>query len=231
MNSTNIVKLLEKLEFDPAPYLKRCKEIGDVAAYREIKGIRYRRNYERGLLVLALAHRFNLKQFLEFGTGRGYVCGVLEDMANLDRIVTIDINSVKLAKKILEPVIDVSNVEFLEKDTLSLRGDDVNGKFDFCFVDALHTGEAVQNDYMYFLSKAEDRYVVVFDDYRKLFPDVKETINRIAASQQFDNMFLVHTDGWLIKNKMIKQAPDADKVVDGKELKSGMVVGIKGYEL
>lgn len=226
----NIIDYLAQLQFDYKPLLSRFIELGDKTAVRNMNNQSYRRNYERGLLLVAIANWFKSNAFLEFGTGRGYVVGCVADMCeNVTNITTIDNESTDSAAEMLRSLrVNIGRINFVKADISTLEDGAVTGRYDLTFIDAIHTGEAVEKDYKFFQRKSSVPHVVVFDDYRNLFPCVKTAINKLE--DRFDKCYLIHTDGWIIENTMIGSAPDADVVIGGKEHESGMVVGVKGYD-
>jgi predicted O-methyltransferase YrrM len=230
VKKVDVVKFVNWCGYDYKPHVNRYIEIGDQTAIRTLKGTdkTYRRNYERGILLVAIAKHFHLTRFLELGTGRGYsVAALTEFCPTMQRLVTVDRVSCPDAKRLMSDCsVDVSRVEFVDANTSRLRPDQINGKFDFFFIDAEHTGRAVRQDCFFCRQKAKAPYVIVFDDYRKRFRSVKAVIDQMT---QFDEMILVHTDSWIIKNECIKKAGDADQIIDEKEHGSGMVVATKGF--
>jgi len=171
--------------------------------------------------MVALANRLKAKRVLEFGTGRGYVCACLLQMSDtVEEVVTIDKNPPQEVEgKFLELGIPLDKMTFVTGDANTLGADDVKGEFDLVFVDAQHDGKSVKSNYVYSRSKSHDDTVIVFDDYRSKFPSVKKVINKFKVDKM-----MVQCDGWIVVNSCIKQARDADRVVEGREFDSGLVV-------
>ncbi len=220
MKSIGLTDFLSRIGYTPDSVGNFIK-IGDKTAIRNRKGVNYRKNYERGVLITVLAKRYELQDFLEFGTGRGYVCACLADMADMNRIATIDKKSIPEARALIQSLgIDESRMEYIQSEANTLSPSKIQGDFDLVFIDAQHDGKSVKLNYDYVVPKLKPKHIIVFDDYRNKFKSVKTMIDSIA----YDHKVLVHTDGWLVKNKMIKHAKDADIVKGGKEFGSGMVV-------
>lgn len=213
---TNIRDLFAQWEFDHKLYLDRVIEIGQSTAIRKLDGIAYRRNYERGLLIMAIIHKHKYQSFLEFGTGRGFSVACALTINPAIRITTIDISSCKQARGLLRHLgFDLSNVQFVSTD--SLKSGKHLGKYDFAFVDGSHKYDFVKSDY-----KTAARHtsgLIVFDDYRNKHLGVKRAVDEIDGTKM-----LVESDGWLIENVLIEKAGDADVVNAGKEKGSGQII-------
>jgi len=222
MKHVSLPDFLDIIEYDfDTDSLTDYKAIGDKTAIRDMKGKKYRRNYERGILMAAIAEKFERTSLLEIGTGRGYVAACVEKMSNVERIATVDRSSSDDARKLIKQCgIDTSNIEFVKGNANKMKPSDFTGRFDFFFIDGQHDGPSVQSNYALCQGLAEPKSIVVFDDYRNKFPSIKKVIDRMRLK----NAYLVHTDGWYIENACIKQAKDADYVKDGREHGSGMVV-------
>ncbi len=222
MRSIGITNYLDSLGFDYMSHKDEIIRIGDETAIRKDRnGKPYRKNYERGLLLCALCNHFGLKKFLEFGTGRGYTCACLIQLSKMENITTVDHKSSLEAKHLIRSLgLDDSIVHYKSLDTNSLKESDIPGKFDLFFIDAQHDGKSVKVNYEFARLKSQQKSVIVFDDYRNKFPSVKKSIDQMG----FKYKTLVHTDGWIIPNICISTAHDADKVVDGKEYGSGLVI-------
>lgn len=238
MRSMNIVDFLKSISFDYDHGLKsyivpRIIEIGDFTAIRELKRQKnskfekYRKNYERALLMVALARTFHLSNFLEFGTGRGFVCASLLALGKMDIISTIDKQSPDKAKFLIEAAgLNSNRINYITADANKMKPGDLKHDYDLVFIDAQHDGESVKLNYDLVKTKLKDRSVIVFDDYRRKFKSVKNEIDRMP----FKYKLLIHTDGWIIDNYGIQLAQDADEVIDateygsGKEFGSGMVI-------
>lgn len=223
MIKITIHDLMSKIDFDPSPLISDLIKIGDICALREINGKKARKNYERAILLVSLAKKFGCKSFLEFGTGRGYAVGSLAYFCNeqMSDLFTIDRNSLDDVKSKFKSLnIPQEKIHFIECDANSITDDQINKTFDLVFIDAKHNYESVKLNYNYALRKSNKNTIFVFDDYRNKFQSVKVAIDEI----QIKNKFCVHTDGWYIKNDGIHDLNNADKVVDGKEYESGMVV-------
>ncbi len=216
MNKTNILDLFKKWNFDYTKHEKRFKEIGDVTAIRYKGKVPFRRNYERALLVYAVAEHFQCKNFVEFGTGRGFVTACVSLCESIQDIYTIDCldSGIKHIKSLSLDTFD--KIHFIVKKSQDLKYDEIPESIDLVFIDGEHSYKAAQNDFSFVKDRAR---IVVFDDYRNKHKGVKKFIKSIDY-----NKLLVSTDGWIYKNKMIKKHKDADKVVDGKEYDSGQVI-------
>ncbi len=222
MKTTNICDMCDAIGFDYFQKIDEFIRIGDVTAIRHLKKQQYRKNYERGILMVALARLIKARRVLEFGTGRGYVCACLVGMVeSIEEVVTIDKeNPDVVVDKFSQLGLSLDKMKFVTGNANNLSKDDVSGEFDLVFIDAQHDGKSVKSNYEYAKSKCHDDTIIVFDDYRSKFPSVKSVIDKIKM-----NKIIIQTDGWVIENVCIDKARDADKVVKGKEFNSGMVVG------
>ncbi len=221
MDRIPVTDLLQTLAFDYQPHIDELIRIGDKTAIREKDGVSYRRNYERGLMIAALANRFGLTDFLEFGTGRGFACACLLRFAQMQRLTTIDIANTELARSLIKELdINDDSVEYVTANANKMADDAIAGPFDLVFIDAQHDAKSVKLNYNYVRNKLKPKSVIIFDDYRKKFPSVIKMIDKIP----FTHKVLVHTDGWIVENVAINDTGDCDRVIDNKEHGSGMVV-------
>lgn len=222
MIKTNIVQLLKdwKLGYPLDTFLK----IGDSTALRYEKGVAFRRNFERGILLCAVADRFALTKFVDIGTGRGYSAACVSLCKTVDTIITIDSVSTKVAIENIDSLkLPTSQkIIFVHNDTKQCK-DELNIPFDFAFIDGEHTYKGVKRDFELVRNIAK---VVVFDDYRKKHNGVKKYIKEQSKIVP-GTWMLIYTDGWLFHNQFITQHGDADRVQDGKEFDSGQVIWIK----
>jgi len=216
MQKIDILSLFKNINFSFEKYLDRIIEIGDITAIRKYKGISYRRNYERGLLILAVIETFGLTKFLEFGTGRGFSVGcALLSTQNMS-IYTIDNTSVDEARFLLKNMnFDLENVVFIKENSRNLK---LNQSFDFVFIDGGHDYKSVKNDYE-IAERVCKKGIILFDDFRNKHPGVKRFIKEVKLPK-----ILVNTQGWIVENKMISKTKDADGLNNGKEHKSGQVI-------
>lgn len=216
MIKTNILTLFKKLKFDYASHEKEVIRIGDSTAIRELRGQPYRRNYERALLLMALASHFRCSRFLEFGTGRGFVTAAIASLKI--PVHTIDHKPTDIAKQLITDLgISVSNITFIGKPSDKIKASKLP-IFDLVFIDGGHDYPSVRNDFI-LAKKVCKKGFIVFDDFRKKHGEVKKFIKRIRRPK-----LLVNTDGWVYDNAMINKARDADGVSEGKETKSGQVI-------
>lgn len=225
LKSIGLTNLAEEWGFSIGEYKDAILEIGDICAIRKTKqGKSFRRDYERGLLMIAVALRYKPKNVLEFGTGRGFVTTVLSMMDSVETICTID----KLPKSQTADIMrkskyaNMSKVKFVSKKSNKLNSSDISGEYDLVFIDGEHTGKAVAHDFKFSLKCTTPEAIIVFDDYRNKHAEVKKYIKNL----QYDKI-LVYTDGWVYDNIMIHKHGDADKVVDNKEMGSGQVILFK----
>jgi predicted O-methyltransferase YrrM len=224
MQKTNIIEICNRLKFDYMTYKDEICRIGDLTAIRFIKGKKYRRNYERSILIMSLIKAFNVKSFFEFGTGRGFVTAAASIM-NVPVIYTVDSESTKTAINLLTKLgIKTDSIVFINKKSDQIIIDNFP-KFDLVFIDGGHDYKSVKNDYE-IACKICDRGLIVFDDFRNKHKGVKKFIKTIP-----ENKILVNTDGWIFENSLISIAGDADKIVDKKETDSGQVIKPKGVEI
>lgn len=227
MNSMSILEMLECLDYKCSVDDFIC--IGDLTAIRNKGSLKYRKNYERGILLCALVEYFGLHRMLEFGTGRGYAAACVSSLTSIEEVVTIDKEKPRQAKALMRQAgVSLDNISFITANANQLQPKSIPGTFDLFFIDAQHDGASVRSNFELCSKKARDKFVVVFDDYRNKFPSVKKQIDKIGS---LDQKILVHTDGWLISNPGIKVAKDADVVREGREYGSGLVVGLKGYQI
>ncbi len=217
MKNTNLLALLERWNFEYKPHKDKFQSIGDVTAIRYEKGVPFRRNYERAMLVYAAAATFNCKNFVEFGTGRGYVTACVSSCPCIESIVTIDcVDSARSLIKKTQPD-TIQKVKFIIKKSQGIEYNELPPQIDLAFIDGEHSHKAAKNDFELVMSRTK---IVIFDDFRNKHKGVKKYIKSITDF----NKLLVSTDGWIYKNKMIKKHKDADSVVDGREYKSGQVI-------
>lgn len=221
MKNISIVGLLERMSFDYKSIVSEIKRIGDVTAIRKKGSVTYRRNYERAILIVALARHYGLSDFLEFGTGRGFVCAALLSLCNMNRISTIDKQSIPEALSLIESLnLDSSTIDGIVAEANAMKPANLKHDYDLVFIDAQHDGKSVGLNYNLAKTSLKKPNIIIFDDYRNKFSSVKKKIDRMS----FKHKLVVHTDGWIIKNAAISSAKDADKVVNGKEYVSGMVL-------
>jgi len=219
MEKTNIIDFLKYCDFDYRIYIENVLRIGDSTAIRELKGVMYRRNYERGLLLMGIINKFSSTKFLEFGTGRGFATACALFAKSDLEITTIDSKSSEHSKDLICSLgIDVSPVSFLGVDSKSLSAKDIGDGFDLVFIDGGHDYKSVKNDYEIAV-KCCKKGIIVFDDFRNKHAGVKKFIKSLDVTK-----ILVNTQGWIWKNKMMAKTKDGDGIVDGKEHKSGQVV-------
>jgi len=228
MQKYDIRSLLKEWDFDAEPYIMAVRDIGDVCAIRyDDKKKPFRRDYERALLMLAVAFRYQSTKFLEFGTGRGFVCGCLSMLDHIPTIFTIDKLPHAKAYKLMSSYskIDLEKISFLKANSLKIKDPvySFGNSYDLVFIDGEHSAKAVKNDFEMSLKVTTEDAIIVFDDYRDKHAGVKKYIKKL----KYDKI-LVSTDGWFYRNRRIEKHGDADKVVGGKEMKSGQVILYKG---
>lgn len=220
MQTISVTALFSSLGYDYISRKDRCIEIGDKTAVRIEKKTKVpvRANYERGLLLASLADKFSLIEFLEIGTGRGFVSGCVADLCPvIRRIVTVDKSSSARAENLLrECSVDIDRIRFVSADSQSLTSKAIGGSFDLFFLDGLHTGEAIRNDIRLALSLAKKKFIAVFDDYSNKFSSLKKEIDKIENEGVFDSMIAVRTDGEIFAGNMTERL---------------MVIGTKGFTI
>jgi len=227
LKQTDLISLAKEWNFSINEYSNIVKEIGDVCAIRHKKGKPFRRDYERGLLMIAVSIHYNCHRLLEFGTGRGFVTSCLSMLSNVRHITTIDQLREEETLGVMSESFysDMSKVEFISKKSKNLKNNDTKDDYDLVFIDGEHTHSAVANDFKFAINHTVDDAIIVFDDYRNKHKGVKKYIKSLPYDK-----ILVYTDGWVYDNKFIKTHGDADKVVDNKEVGSGQVILFKdGY--
>ena len=142
-------------------------------------GCFFRPNYERGILLYSLIKRFEIKNILEIGFGRGYgsfcAAKAMTDLGYTDgKIVSVDPN---VNEELLKQLTQVFPKEWFDKLFL-LKGtsDEAfgklgNQKFDLVYIDGDHRADAVKKDW----ENAQKVFTkfVLFDDYR-LKDDTKD---------------------------------------------------------
>ncbi len=222
MLEMDILSLLDEWNIDKDKYIDIVRDIGDVCAIRKTKkGVTFRRDYERGILLIAVALHFNSHKVLEFGTGRGFVAGCLSLLPSVESIHTIDklkaTETVGFMDKL--SVINKEKVNFIQKNSFKLSAGDLDNDFDLVFVDGEHNRKAVSNDFNIAIKHTTDNAIIVFDDYRNKHKEVKKYISSLQYKK-----CVVFTDGWIYENVMISKHGDADKVDRGRERGSGQVV-------
>ncbi len=223
--------LLNDFGFDFQPLLPRTIEIGDLTAARmdKQKQKMVRANYERGVLLAALANKFNLTAFLEFGTGRGFSSGcVAEFCPGISRIVTVDKDDPSRTRNLLKQArVSMDRMRFVTKMTKDLVVQDSGTGFDLFLIDAQHDGDAVNIDLHFALGVASEKFIMVFDDYNEKFNSVQQAILRAEQSGLFQDVILAMTDGWLIDERIVGD----NKPCRERECGSGMVVASVGIPL
>lgn len=228
MQSIDLLTLCDKYQFDYLSYMHFVSSVGDLTAIRKNKdGTLFRRNYERAILMLCVANKYQSTRFLEFGTGRGFVTACISCLKHVQSIFTIDKDHSQNADKILSSIPDVKSekINFLCKNSMNLSSSDISHDFDLVFIDGEHSEKAAKNDFELALKCTTDNAIIVFDDYRNKHRGVKKFIKSLKFEK-----FLVFTDGWIYKNNMIHKHGDADKIIDGKEYNSGQVVLFKNHQ-
>lgn len=227
MDEIPLDQFLAKIKYDYKPYLDRCIQIGDKTATRPGKApnVLIRANYERGILLTALANTFGLTDFLEIGTGRGFVSGcVAEFCPTIRRIITVDRKNPETAKSSLkEASVDVSRIEFKTCLSSKLSKNDFSGKFNLFFIDGSHQVKDVTQDAELAFSLCDNRAAFVFDDHRPSLPGVHLAMKNLQVVEYLQQKLLVNTAGWLIENLTIGGPEETEKERDG-----GMVVALYG---
>ncbi len=224
--SIDLISLLWSWHFAYSDHIDQVRSIGDVTAIRkDKKGRTFRRNYERAMLMMAVAWKYGSTKFLEFGTGRGFVTACLSTNDIISSITTIDkLDSEKTQRKMGElDGVNMSKIHFIRKNSFKIDASELSNDFDLVFIDGEHSQMAVKNDFDIALHSTTDNAIIVFDDCRNKHKGVKKFIK----SLNYDKI-LVYTDGWIYENTAIAKHGDADKVVDGKEVGSGQVILYKG---
>ena len=226
MLDMDILSLLTEWDIDKDEYVDVVREIGDVCAIRKTKkGVTFRRDYERGILLIAVALHFNCRKALEFGTGRGFVTGCLSLVPMIRSIYTIDILPAQKTVGHLDKLdcVDRSKVHFINRNTFKISDKSLPNDFDLVFIDGEHNRKAVSNDFKIAIRHTTDDAIIVFDDYRNKHKEVKRYIRSLKYKKR-----VVSTDGWIYENIMISKHGDADKVDKGRERGSGQVILWKG---
>jgi len=227
MLKENVVSVCEKWGFDIGQYKNTVLDIGDTCAIRKDKQGTFRRNFERGILLLAVAIHYKVVKCLEFGTGRGFASACISLAPTVDRIITIDSLAKEKTVDVIGRVscvnIDTSKILFISANSKKLKPKNIGESFDFVFIDGEHSFEGVRNDFLLALECSTPDAVIVFDDYRNKHRGVKKYIK----SLEYDKM-LVSSDGWIYRNERLKFHGDADKIVGGKESGSGQVILYRG---
>ena len=219
MKKIDIISFLKYCDFDYRQYIEEVLRIGDTTAIRELRGVTYRRNYERGLLLMAIIHKFDSTKFLEFGTGRGFATACALFLKNGLDITTIDNKSSEQSKNLIEGLgICTNSIFFLGMNSKHLSAEDIGDGFDLVFIDGGHDYKSVKNDYEIAV-KCCEKGIIVFDDFRNKHAGVKKFIKSLDVTK-----ILVNTQGWIWKNKMMKKTKDGDGIIDDKEYKSGQVI-------
>lgn len=223
MNSIDIVTLLQKWEIEYVDLVPFFQDIGDKTAIRYRNGKPFRRNYERGLLLYAIATHFKCKTFLEIGTGRGYVSTCVSHCSTIESIYTIDNESAELAKEAVKStgLKTTKKINFIDDISENLLNYNIPKNVDLIFIDGDHSYNGASSDFK--LTK-EMSNIVVFDDYRQKHFGVRKLIDKIIFKQQVAFATVINTDGWIYQNEFIKYHGDADVVIEGKEYKSGQVL-------
>lgn len=222
VDMTDILSLCRSWQFDYQNYKQEVLRIGDVCAIRKAKNGRlFRRDYERAILLLAVASKYQSQRVLEFGTGRGFVSACLSMLEHVSHIATIDKLRQEKTRKLVESVAarGLDKIQFVSTNTFKLSHSAIKNDFDLVFIDGEHTEKAVKNDFKFAMKHTADDAIIVFDDYRNKHKGVKKYIK----SLKYDKV-LVYTDGWIYENIMINKHGDADVVKDQKEYKSGQVI-------
>lgn len=221
MRNMSIVDFLASISFNYESIVPEIVRIGDITAIRKNKGKTYRRNYARAILFVALARKFQLSSFLEFGTGRGFICASLLSLCNMDIISTIDKEPPDVAMSLIDSLgLNSRTIKCITANANTMQPENLKHSYDLVFIDAQHDSESVKLNYNLVKTKLKSRSIIVFDDYRRKFLSVKKQIDLMS----FKYKLLLHTDGWIVENSGINFAQDADKVIDGKEHGSGMVL-------
>jgi len=237
MIETDICSFLKAIDYDHVPILPRVLEIGDKTAVRRTDyGLLYRRNYERAILLVALASHYRSCRFLEFGTGRGFVVGCIRNLTNtMDYITTIDKENPGNAQRLLRFVgASVDKIDWIMRDSMELGKifneedwiPNLRINYDLVFIDGLHSKQGVENDLMLAEEVTAKQCVVVVSDYNDRFPGVKESVDESIWLQK---KWLVSTNGWIVENSA-SSSSSLSGITTDKEVGSGMVVGFVGFE-
>lgn len=183
-------------------------------------GCYFRPNYERGLLMYSLVKKYQPKNFLEIGFGRGYVSlcvAMAMSENNYGKITSVDPNFDQdhlLRLQNAYPKEWFSRINFYQATSeVFFESNEVEDQYDIIFLDGDHRYEAVKKDWD--STKERFNHILVFDDYH--LPEVNEKDIEVASvvdhiSQEYEKE-LVITDRRIFLD---------DRNLDG-ELKYGMV--------
>lgn len=178
MRIININDKLREIGFDPSSIiLGHFDYIGEYTAKRQRDisdpnfrfGAFYRANYERGVLIYHLIRAFDIQTVLEIGHGRGYstFCaakafydsGIRGTITTVDP--TFDENYLNALTKVF-PKEWFDMIKFVKGPSRDVVPQ-LEGNFDFVYIDGDHSYEATKTDWTN--CKAKDPKIVLFDDY------------------------------------------------------------------
>lgn len=140
----------------------------DKDQFRKV-GAFFRPNYERGLLISALIKKYDIKNYLEIGYGRGYSCfcaAMTMDKLGRGQVTTVDPaldkNQIEgLSNMFPKQWFDMINFHKTTSDDFFQSQQDMT--YDMIYIDGDHRYEAVKNDWNN--SKKSNAKVILFDDY------------------------------------------------------------------
>ena len=245
MNEVDFEEFIGKLGIK-IPSEKEFQELGDVTALFRDKNENFvRLNYERGMLLYALIAKHKPKNILEFGTASGYatlcMAWAMEDH-NIDgKIFTIDIepmnkstiratnwgngytNELISRKEIWNKINKknwVNHIQSLTGYSAEIMAKEIFPKIQFAYIDGPHFYDGVKHDFYSFLKIADDKFLVLFDDYiDRPFYGVKKLIDTEIA--KFFDPVLIHTDTNkdIIKMNMTTNSQYGMCLIDSKSSK------------
>ncbi len=199
MKTTNVIEFFERVNYD---WKKDLNKLSTICHFTKTRHNPDKNEgdmsfgAEQCFFVKAVANSIKAEKFFEIGTGRGTACYAVALEKTVDEVLTVDIVShfQKKNEAIGYRSAVVSNhdlyemIPFEEKEKIKFKHtsevpffvDEVEGEFDFAFIDGNHTDKnIIVNDFNVCNRLVRDGGIILFDDYHPEKYAVKQVADKI----------------------------------------------------
>ena len=199
MKTTNVIEFFERVKYD---WKDDLNKLSTICHYTKTRHDPSRNEGEMSFgaeqcfFIKAVANSMKAKKFFEIGTGRGTACYAVSLEETIDEIVTVDVIShyQKKNEAIGYRSAVVSNqdlyemIPFEEKEKIKFKHvsevpffmEELEGEFDFAFIDGDHTNKnVIETDFNVSSKMVKDGGIILFDDYHPEKFAVKEVADKI----------------------------------------------------
>ena len=192
---------------------------------------------EQSFLVYSVAKKYNCKNMLEIGTGRGTASYSVSMLKNVEKVDTFDVigydekvlTAVKFrsfygSNKDIYEMIPYSEKSKINFNCISILNNEYikknEGKFDMAFIDGNHSNYSIiMDDFVRCEKLTKEDGIILFDDYGN-FPVVTQVIEDVMKSRKDYKFILVPFRGYYFSNWSKRE----------KEKGSGVVLCFKQKE-